>query len=392
MAHRRRNLPSLGALATFEVAAKHLSFTRAAGELNVTQAAISQQIRGLEKALGQPLFDRRRNALYLTAGGSRLFAAVSAEVETKELEVKAQRLQARADAKIAYFNWLRARGQKVMTRLSVALSERHLEDAKIGLDAGVISEADVARLEAQVAQSMHLARMTANFEKVAEEQLRLVMRIEDDVPLDNGIDVLVEPQKIATSLPRLKRMAMRQRLDRKALARAADSLEEVESATRASHYPRVAGFANALYANPNPRVFPQQEKWDLTWEIGVRMTWRINDTFSTIGSSREVAAQRVQLEENKRALEDGIRMAVTGAYYDLENAASAIEAAKKREVAATINVDARRKLFRGGKATATEIVDAEAELTEARLQRLDAHIDYLIAIAKLELAVGGPVR
>ena len=48
---RRRHLPSLGALATFEVAAKHLSFTLAAKELNITQGAVSQQIRLLETAL-----------------------------------------------------------------------------------------------------------------------------------------------------------------------------------------------------------------------------------------------------------------------------------------------------------------------------------------------------
>ncbi len=323
---------------------------------------------------------------------TQAFSAVSLEVEAKELEIRAQELQARAEAKIAFFNWLRARGQKVMAGLSVALSERHLKDAQIGLAAGVLSEADVARLEAQVAQSMHFARMTANFEKVAEEQLRLVMGLKPDVPLHTAVDVLAEPPELHTSLADLKRDALAQRLDKKAIAKASRSLEEVESATRANHYPRVAGFANALYANPNPRVFPQQEKWDFTWEVGVRLTWRINDTFSTIGSAREVQAQRILLDENQRGLEDAIKLSVTGAYYDVLTAESAIEAAKKREVASAINLEARRKLFQGGRATATEIVDAEAELTEARLQRLDAHIDYLIAVAKLELAVGGTVR
>ena len=46
---KRRYLPSLGSFATFEVAAKHLSFTLAAKELNVTQGAVSQQIRILER-------------------------------------------------------------------------------------------------------------------------------------------------------------------------------------------------------------------------------------------------------------------------------------------------------------------------------------------------------
>lgn len=79
---RRRHLPSLGALATFEVAAKHLSFTLAARELNITQGAVSQQIRLLEKALEVELFIRRHNALDLTRAGADLFGAVGAGLDT----------------------------------------------------------------------------------------------------------------------------------------------------------------------------------------------------------------------------------------------------------------------------------------------------------------------
>ncbi|RKF38302.1 transcriptional regulator GcvA [Paraburkholderia fungorum] len=64
-----RRLPPLGALRAFEAAAKHLSFTRAAAELCVTQAAISHQIRQLEEWLGVRLFERRGHALKLTAKG-----------------------------------------------------------------------------------------------------------------------------------------------------------------------------------------------------------------------------------------------------------------------------------------------------------------------------------
>lgn len=81
MASKRRYLPSLGAFATFEVAAKHLSFTLAGNELNVTQAAISQHIRGLEKALGAALFVRKHNSLELTAAGQTVLAAVSAGLD-----------------------------------------------------------------------------------------------------------------------------------------------------------------------------------------------------------------------------------------------------------------------------------------------------------------------
>jgi DNA-binding transcriptional LysR family regulator len=79
---KRRYLPSLGAFATFEVAAKHLSFTLAAKELNVTQGAVSQQIRLLERALEVTLFVRKHNALELTPEGASLFHAVTAGLDT----------------------------------------------------------------------------------------------------------------------------------------------------------------------------------------------------------------------------------------------------------------------------------------------------------------------
>jgi len=64
-----RNLPPLNALRAFEAAARHLSFTKAARELHVTQAAVSHQIKGLEEYLGVPLFHRHRKAVLLTEAG-----------------------------------------------------------------------------------------------------------------------------------------------------------------------------------------------------------------------------------------------------------------------------------------------------------------------------------
>ena len=64
-------LPPLNALRVFEVAARQLSFTRAADELHVTQNAVSHQMRLLEAHLGVPLFVRLPRRLELTAHGRR---------------------------------------------------------------------------------------------------------------------------------------------------------------------------------------------------------------------------------------------------------------------------------------------------------------------------------
>lgn len=68
-----RRLPPLNSLKVFEAAARHLSFTRAAEELFVTQAAVSHQIKALEEYLGLKLFRRRNRSLLLTEEGQGYF-------------------------------------------------------------------------------------------------------------------------------------------------------------------------------------------------------------------------------------------------------------------------------------------------------------------------------
>jgi DNA-binding transcriptional LysR family regulator len=71
-------MPSLDLLKGFEAAARHLSFTRAAEELYLTQSALSRQIQTLEEQLGVPLFERRHRALLLTDAGQVLQATARA--------------------------------------------------------------------------------------------------------------------------------------------------------------------------------------------------------------------------------------------------------------------------------------------------------------------------
>lgn len=73
----RKRLPPVKALVVFEATARHLSFTRAAEELHLTQAAVSRQVRLLEQNLGVLLFNRDKRAVHLTPEGERLKRTVA---------------------------------------------------------------------------------------------------------------------------------------------------------------------------------------------------------------------------------------------------------------------------------------------------------------------------
>lgn len=92
----RRKIPSSTALAAFEAAARHQSYTRAAEELAVTQGAVWRQIASLEALLGVRLFQRSRRGVALTDAGAHYARQVRARLD--ELERDALDLMARGGA------------------------------------------------------------------------------------------------------------------------------------------------------------------------------------------------------------------------------------------------------------------------------------------------------
>ena len=76
-----KTLPPTNSLVVFEAAARHMNFTRAARELEVTQSAVSRQIQLLEDHLGIALFQRQSRGLVLTREGERLHRAVAMGLE-----------------------------------------------------------------------------------------------------------------------------------------------------------------------------------------------------------------------------------------------------------------------------------------------------------------------
>jgi LysR family glycine cleavage system transcriptional activator len=87
---KRTEIPSIGGLTSFVAAAQHGSFTRAASELNLTQGAISRQIREVESHLGIRLFERVRQRVVLTDAGRIYLSQVKKALD--ELAGATQRL------------------------------------------------------------------------------------------------------------------------------------------------------------------------------------------------------------------------------------------------------------------------------------------------------------
>jgi LysR family glycine cleavage system transcriptional activator len=141
-------LPPLNALRTFEAAARHLSFTKAASELFVTQAAVSHQIKALEDHLGIPLFRRLNRALMLTDEGQALLPFVRDAFD--QLADGIRRLRQGQSAGVLTISvlpsiastWLIPRLRQFQTRhpdieVHMSASDRLVDFAREPVDAGI---------------------------------------------------------------------------------------------------------------------------------------------------------------------------------------------------------------------------------------------------------------
>lgn len=116
-------LPSLNGLRAFEAAARHLSFTLAASELNVTQTAISHQIRRLEEELGIRLFVRQNRALTLTPEARDYLPGVRAAFN--DLRLATDRLLRKDDDKVLTVSTLASLAAKWLLPRLTDFQEQH---------------------------------------------------------------------------------------------------------------------------------------------------------------------------------------------------------------------------------------------------------------------------
>jgi LysR family glycine cleavage system transcriptional activator len=123
-------LPSLNGLRAFEAAARHLSFTTAAAELNVTQTAISHQIKRLEDELGLKLFVRQNRALALSPQGRDYLPGVRAAFN--DLRLATDRLKQKDSGHVLTVSTLASMASKwLLPRISAFQHEHPEIDVRI---------------------------------------------------------------------------------------------------------------------------------------------------------------------------------------------------------------------------------------------------------------------
>lgn len=318
-----------------------------------------------------------------TIGAARKSAAAAGA------QIRATELGAAYSARLAYYEWIRAQLQLVIATRQLAQVRANLARIRSTVDAGRLPRADLLRIESQEAETEQLVDELRKLAALREEVLRVQIGARPDEQLAIGEDVRTAvPAPAPVALDELARRATAQRLDLRAVSLALEANEERRTAEHANLWPSLSAFATADYANPSQRVFPQEDRWTWSWTAGVQLTWTLNDALISRTTSQRLAAEATALRADREQLARDVRIAVMSAQQDLASARRALTTTAKGLDAAEESYRVRRALLAAERVTAVELVDAETDLTRARISALDARIDLRIAIAGLEHALG----
>lgn len=323
----------------------------------------------------------------------KLVDAAKAATDVAKTSKASAEVNAGQEARLAYYEWIRARLQVLIARRQLAQVQTVLRQVRALADAQRVNKADLMRVESNEAQAEQVVAQLQNLEALREEQLRIVIGASAEEQLTAGEDVRLDITAAAAgNLEQQVSQATARRLEFKILDKGIAAKEKQRDSEKASRYPRLSAFATADYANPNQRVFPQTNEWNLTWQAGLQLSWTLNDTLVADTTLDRLRAETDQLRADRENLLRGTRIEILAAQQAVLLAQQSLATSQKQLAASQESYRVRRELLNADRATAVELVDAETDLTRARIAALNARVDLRVAIAQLAHALGEDIK
>jgi outer membrane protein TolC len=318
----------------------------------------------------------------------RLIQSARLGAEAARLNKRSSELSAGQDARLGYYEWVRANLQVLIAKRQLVQVQRTLDQVRALTEVQRLSRADLLRVESQEAQAEQVLDQLTNLAQLREEQLRLLIGAGAE-PLAIGEDIRADlAGSGAAGLDDMLGTAKRQRLELKAIEVGIQAKESQRAAEKANLLPRLSAFGLVDYADPNQRVFLSGDEFRLTWSVGAQLTWTLNDALISRTSERRITAEANQLRADHENFERGTRLEILSAQQAVALAEHALTTSQKGLTAAEEGYRVRKELLNADRATAVELVDAETELTRSRITALNARVDLRVAHAQLDHALG----
>jgi outer membrane protein TolC len=285
------------------------------------------------------------------------------------------------DVAIAFYNVLRSQALRHTAQDALRRADEELADARKREREGVVEREVVLRTAVQRAENVQQLHAATGAEFVALAGLNLAIGLKSNQPVRVAESPEIPP--LAISLADCLQTAIRERREFAVVQRT------VEIAVQGGRVAR-ADFAPKVIADGTLFNFQQQHQdGHADFRLGfIRLDWTLFEGGRRIAATRVADSQVRQSMAQAESITDNIAFQVNEAYRSAVTAWVGIDDARPAVDQASENFRLVHLRLREGAATPTEIADAQASLTRAQQNYLNARYNYLIALDRLEYAMG----
>jgi outer membrane protein len=281
------------------------------------------------------------------------------------------------DTKQAYFSLLTAKRLLAVAEENIRQNQKHLDLAEGRFDVGLATRFDVTQAQVQLANA-ELAEVTAR-NNVAVAGATLLNALGLDGPLEFDIVDTMDIHDLHMEEPKALDLAYEHRPELLSQRLKEESQEQQIAALQKSYLPNVTG--NAAYDFSG-----QDYPLDSSWNIGANVNLSVFNGGLTTAQIGEAKANLSNLKYQERALRQQIALQVRQAVLNLTQALESIRVSQKGLQQARENIDLAEGRYTAGVGNIIELTDAQASVTTAEANHVQALSNYKTALAALEQA------
>ena len=300
--------------------------------------------------------------------------------QVAERALEAVQLDVELKVRQAFYGLLLVEAFVDVTEQSLAQVEKRYELAREQKTAGTTTRLEVIRANVQVVNARSQLIQAQNRHKLAAENFKLTLGlpVDESISINGKLHAQFKPvninQAIVTALerrPEIQQIKIQEQIGEKQI-----------KVAKAGNKPTLSAFGKYTFNRS------EHQALNASWSVGLVSQFPIFDGLATRAKVNQARVNLDQIRTNKDQLLDGIKLEVKSAVFDLEAAQKLIDVQEGIVEQAAEGLRIANVQHEAGLITGVELTDVEFSHTQARANRLQAIHDYIIAVARLERAIG----
>ena len=289
--------------------------------------------------------------------------------------------------KSAYWNVYRAKELKQLSDENVNQIAHHLADIENLFKQGMATTNAVLKVKVQLSNAKLLQSDATNSVEIA----MIAFNSTVGISLETEIVIASSLTSTTKDVPQVQQLlvkAMTDRPDMQAMDWRLHASQAGVTAAQSGWLPQVYLSGNYYYSRPNQRIFPAQDQFKDTWDVGINLQFDVWNNLTTMYQTAQAQSQYEQTKDAYAMLKDGVTLEVTQNYLNRKQARQKIQLAQLGVEQSDENLRVAQQTFKAGLTTNSELLDAEVGQLQSKIQLLQALVEYELAQAKLEKSVG----